>query len=180
MRLGHRRTLARAGSVATFADLRGGPETKGMRYVRQLAGVVILAGTLWLGLAQQAAASSANVAALQVALKALGLYPVAVDGVKGPFTEKGVRSFQQQHRLLVDGVPGPQTRQALGPRGRPRLGSRVMHRGQRGWDVAALQVIVEEAGGRAAVLDDASLRWHVAAAPRTFDELAALLSGGLA
>ena len=77
-----------------------------MRYVRHLAGVVILAGTLSLGLAQQADASSANVAALQVALKALGLYPVSVDGVKGPFTENGVRSFQQQHRLSVDGVPG--------------------------------------------------------------------------
>ena len=117
-----------------------------MRYVRHLAGVVILTGTLSLGLAQQAAASSANVAALQVALKALGLYPVAVDGVKGPFTEKGVRSFQQQRRLLVDGVPGPQTRHALGRRGRPPLGSRVMQRGQRGWDVAALQFLLQRRG----------------------------------
>jgi len=117
-----------------------------MRYVRHLAGVVILAATLSLGLAQPAAASSANVAALQVALKALGLYPVAVDGVKGPFTEKGVRSFQQRHRLLVDGVPGPQTRHALGRRGRPRLGSRVMHRGQRGWDVAGLQFLLQRRG----------------------------------
>jgi peptidoglycan hydrolase-like protein with peptidoglycan-binding domain len=117
-----------------------------MRYVRHLAGVVILVGTLSLGIAQQAAASSANVAALQVALKALGLYPVAVDGVKGPFTEKGVRSFQQHRSLLVDGVPGPQTRHALGRRGRPALGSRVMHRGQRGWDVAALQFLLQRRG----------------------------------
>jgi murein DD-endopeptidase MepM/ murein hydrolase activator NlpD len=117
-----------------------------MRYVRHLAAVVILVGTLSLGLAQQAAASSANVAALQVALKALGLYPVAVDGVKGPFTEKGVRSLQQQRRLLVDGVPGPQTRHALGRRGQPRLGSRVMHSGQRGWDVAALQFLLQHRG----------------------------------
>jgi murein DD-endopeptidase MepM/ murein hydrolase activator NlpD len=117
-----------------------------MRYVRHLAGVVILAGTLSLGLAQHAAASSANVAALQVALKALGLYPVAVDGVKGPFTEKGVRTFQQRRSLLVDGVAGPQTRHALGRRGRPRLGSRVMHQGQRGWDVAALQFLLQRRG----------------------------------
>jgi peptidoglycan hydrolase-like protein with peptidoglycan-binding domain len=103
-----------------------------MRYVRHFAGVVVLAGTLSLGIAQQATASSANVAALQVALKAMGLYPVAVDGVKGPFTARGVRAFQQRHRLLVDGVAGPQTRQALGRRGRPSLGSRVLHRGQRG------------------------------------------------
>jgi peptidoglycan hydrolase-like protein with peptidoglycan-binding domain len=117
-----------------------------MRYVRHLAGVVLLAGALSLGIAQQASASSANVAALQVALKALGLYPVAVDGVKGPFTAKGVRVFQQRNRLLVDGVAGPQTRHALGRRGRPRLGSRVMHRGQRGWDVAALQFLLQRRG----------------------------------
>ncbi|HMI69007.1 MAG TPA: inositol monophosphatase family protein [Solirubrobacteraceae bacterium] len=48
------------------------------------------------------------------------------------------------------------------------------------WDWLPGRLLVEEAGGRAAVLDDAPLRWHVAAAPRTFDELAALLSGGLA
>ncbi len=117
-----------------------------MRYVRQVAGVVILTGTLSLGLAQPSAASSANVAALQVALKAVGLYPVAVDGVKGPFTARGVRSFQQHRRLLVDGVAGPQTRHALGRRGRPALGSRVMHRGQRGWDVAALQFLLQRRG----------------------------------
>ena len=117
-----------------------------MRYVRHLAGVVVLAGTLSLGMAQQATASSANVAALQVALKAMGLYPVAVDGVKGPFTARGVRAFQQRHRLLVDGVAGPQTRSALGRRGRPTLGSRVMHRGQRGWDVAALQFLLARRG----------------------------------
>jgi myo-inositol-1(or 4)-monophosphatase len=44
------------------------------------------------------------------------------------------------------------------------------------WDWLPGRLLVEEAGGRAAVLDDAPLRWHVAAAPRTFDELVALLS----
>jgi hypothetical protein len=124
-----------------------------MRYVRHLAGVVILVGTLSLGVAQQAAASSANVAALQVALKALGLYPVSVDGVKGPFTERGVRSFQQRRRLAVDGVVGPQTRHALGRRGRPRVGSRVMQRGQRGWDVAALQFMLKRRGYSSGSID---------------------------
>src|SRR4051794_431084 len=56
-------------------QVRERPDTKGMRNARQLAGVVMLVGTLSLGIAQQAAASSANVAALQVALKAIGLYP---------------------------------------------------------------------------------------------------------
>jgi myo-inositol-1(or 4)-monophosphatase len=44
------------------------------------------------------------------------------------------------------------------------------------WDWLPGRLLVEEAGGRATVLDDAPLRWHVAAAPRTFDELAGLLS----
>ena len=117
-----------------------------MRYVRQIAGVVVLAVALSLVPAQLASASSANVAALQVALKALGLYPAAVDGVKGPFTQNGVRSFQRHRGLLADGVAGPQTRGALGRRGRPRLGSRVMHSGQRGWDVAALQFLLQRRG----------------------------------
>jgi hypothetical protein len=117
-----------------------------MPYVRQIAAAVVLAGVLFLVPAQQAAASSASVAALQVALKAMGLYPVAVDGVKGPFTARGVRSFQRRRSLLVDGIAGPQTRRALGRRGRPRLGSRVMHKGQRGWDVAALQFLLQRRG----------------------------------
>jgi peptidoglycan hydrolase-like protein with peptidoglycan-binding domain len=117
-----------------------------MRYVRHLAGVVILTAALTLGVAQQAAASNANVAALQVALKAMGLYPVAVDGVKGPFTARGVRSFQQRRSLAIDGVAGPQTRHALGRRGRPRVGSRVMREGNRGWDVAALQFMLQRRG----------------------------------
>jgi myo-inositol-1(or 4)-monophosphatase len=44
------------------------------------------------------------------------------------------------------------------------------------WDWLPGRLLVEEAGGRAAVLDDAPLRWHVAAAPRSFDELVGLLS----
>jgi myo-inositol-1(or 4)-monophosphatase len=46
------------------------------------------------------------------------------------------------------------------------------------WDWLPGRLLVEEAGGRAAIIDGASLRWHVAAAPRTFDEIVALLSGG--
>ena len=46
------------------------------------------------------------------------------------------------------------------------------------WDWLPGRLLVEEAGGRATVIDGAALRWHVAAAPRSFDELVALLSGG--
>jgi myo-inositol-1(or 4)-monophosphatase len=48
------------------------------------------------------------------------------------------------------------------------------------WDWLPGRLLVEEAGGRATVIDDAPVRWHVAAAPGTFDDLVALLSGGVA
>jgi peptidoglycan hydrolase-like protein with peptidoglycan-binding domain len=91
-------------------------------------------------------AGSAEIAALQVAMRAVGLYPHAVDGISGPWTQGAVRTFQSQHGLAVDGVAGPQTRRALGRRGKPKLGKRPMHIGQRGWDVAALQFLLHERG----------------------------------
>jgi hypothetical protein len=93
-----------------------------------------------------ASAGSADVAALQVAMSALGLYPHAVDGVTGPWTQDAVRTFQSQHGLAADGVAGAQTRAALGRRGKPDLGARPMHSGQSGWDVAELQFLLHERG----------------------------------
>ncbi len=90
--------------------------------------------------------SPASVAALQAALDSLGLYSGQVDGIKGPLTRRGVRAFQRRHGLRVDGIAGPKTRRALGWRGRPALGSRPMRRGHRGWDVAALQFLLQRAG----------------------------------
>jgi murein DD-endopeptidase MepM/ murein hydrolase activator NlpD len=89
--------------------------------------------------APAAIAASANVAALQVALRARGYYQGDVDGVEGPGTRDAVRRFQARRGLAADGVAGPATRRALGRRGRPRLGSRAIASGDRGWDVAALQ-----------------------------------------
>jgi hypothetical protein len=86
-----------------------------------------------------AAAGSAGIAALQVGLRAHGLYNGAIDGISGPKTMRGVRLLQRRARITVDGIAGPQTRRALGRFGRHTLGSRVLHRGLRGWDVAALQ-----------------------------------------
>jgi murein DD-endopeptidase MepM/ murein hydrolase activator NlpD len=91
-------------------------------------------------------AASGDVAALQVAMNALGLYPHPVDGIAGPWTTDAVRSFQAGHGLAVDGVAGPATRTALGRRGRPPLGSRTMSIGQRGWDIAALQFLLRSRG----------------------------------
>lgn len=91
-------------------------------------------------------ASPARVAALQSALQSLRLYRGYVDGIKGPLTRDGIRAFQRRRGLRVDGVFGPETRRALGWRGRPGLGSRVMRVGDRGWDVAALQFLLQRAG----------------------------------
>jgi murein DD-endopeptidase MepM/ murein hydrolase activator NlpD len=98
-------------------------------------------------------ASSANTAALQVALKALHLYHGGIDGIAGPGTKRAVRAFQRRHKLSVDGVAGPHTRRALGRRGRPPLGSRTMTVGDRGWDVAALQFLLRKRGFSPGTID---------------------------
>ena len=92
------------------------------------------------------AVAGPKVAAVQVALKRVGLYNATVDGVRGPLTKAAIASFQRQHGLAVDGVVGPQTRRAFGKRGRPAFGSRTMKRGDRGWDVAAMQYILARRG----------------------------------
>jgi murein DD-endopeptidase MepM/ murein hydrolase activator NlpD len=99
-----------------------------------------------LALPATASAGSADVAALQVAMSALGLYPHPVDGVTGPWTQEAVKTFQTQHGLAADGVAGPKTRAVLGRRGKPDLGARPMRQGERGWDVAELQFLLHERG----------------------------------
>src|SRR5262245_11975361 len=93
-----------------------------------------------------APAASSRVAALQVALRAHGVYAGDVDGVDGPHTRAGVRRFQRRAGLAVDGVVGPRTRRALGAQGRHPIGSRPLRRGHRGWDVAALQFSLQTRG----------------------------------
>ena len=114
--------------------------------VRRISGGAVLALVVALALPSQGAASSASVAALQAALKALNLYRGVVDGVRGPLTRSAVIQFQRRRGLLVDGIAGPKTRRALGWRGRPPLGRRVMRLGHRGWDVAALQFLLLRRG----------------------------------
>src|SRR3954454_19965929 len=105
------------------------------------------AATLLLVLVAAASArSNANVAALQVALRALHHYSGGVDGVRGPQTKRATRRFQRSRHLPADGIAGPRTRRALGRRGTPTLGSRVMASGARGWDVAALQFMLRRRG----------------------------------
>jgi peptidoglycan hydrolase-like protein with peptidoglycan-binding domain len=115
-----------------------------MRSIRAIGIVLLLA--LVLATPARAAAPPATVAALQAALKSLHLYRGYVDGIDGPLTHRGVIAFQRRRGLRADGILGPQTRRALGWRGRPSLGSRVMRIGNRGWDVAALQFLLQRAG----------------------------------
>jgi murein DD-endopeptidase MepM/ murein hydrolase activator NlpD len=86
------------------------------------------------------AAGDPEIAALQVGLKTRGLYGGSVDGVLGGSTVDAVKRLQRREGIAVDGVPGMQTRRALGRFGRSApLGRRLLLSGMRGWDVAALQ-----------------------------------------
>ena len=121
--------------------------------MRRLAAVVALTLLAALTSAPGAHAASADTAALQVALKALHVYKGSIDGVAGPGTRRAVKRFQRKHRLRADGIAGAQTKRRLGKRGRPRLGSRVMRRGHRGWDVASLQFLLRRRGCSVGAID---------------------------
>jgi hypothetical protein len=110
------------------------------------AGAAVVALVAALLLPASAEAGRANVAALQSALTRLHLYTGFVDGVRGPLTRSAVVRLQKRRGLLVDGIAGPQTRRALGRYGRPALGSRVMRLGNKGWDVAGLQYLLQRKG----------------------------------
>jgi murein DD-endopeptidase MepM/ murein hydrolase activator NlpD len=124
-------------------------------------------------------ASGADVAALQVALRAQGAYAGTVDGVAGPATLAGVRSVQARAGIAVDGVAGPATRRALGWHGRPSPGDRPVRAGLRGWDVAAVQFLLARAGFPSGPFDgEAGPRF--AAALLAFQRWAGLAADGVA
>ncbi|MEX1357077.1 MAG: peptidoglycan-binding domain-containing protein, partial [Gaiellaceae bacterium] len=89
----------------------------------------LLAVGLWAACVGTAQAADPQVAGLQVALRAHGLYQGAIDGLAGPQTRSAVLTFQRRKGLAADGRAGPRTRAALGPLGRPRLGRRLIVRG---------------------------------------------------
>src|SRR5213080_4681107 len=129
--------------------------------------------------AGSASARSADVAALQVALYARGLYAGDVDGLPGPTTEVALRAFQRHARLAADGIAGPRTRRALGRHGRHPYGSRTLRRGRVGWDVAALQFRLELHGFPSGEVDG-GFGWHVVAAVARFQRWAGLAVDGVA
>ena len=124
-------------------------------------------------------AVSSDTAALQVALKALRLYGGPIDGAAGPGTKRAVRRFQRRRHLPADGIAGPRTRRALGRRGRPRLGSRTLRTGRRGWDVAALQFLLRRRGADPGSIDG-GFGPGTAAAVRRFQRARGLSADGVA
>jgi hypothetical protein len=87
-----------------------------------------------------------QIAGLQVALRAYGLYLGPIDGISGPATVGGVKRFQRRAGLRVDGKAGAATRRAFGPLGRPLFGTRTLRRGAFGWDVSVLQFLLARRG----------------------------------
>ena len=83
-----------------------------------------------------------RVAALQVALRAEGVYSGDIDGWSGPRTRSAIRTLQRRAGIAVDGIPGPVTLSRLGRRGRPALGRRNLRAGTSGFDVAQLQFML--------------------------------------
>jgi murein DD-endopeptidase MepM/ murein hydrolase activator NlpD len=122
---------------------------------------------------------SASVAALQVGLRAKGLYSGTVDGFAGPGTRSAVRSLQRRAGISVDGVAGPQTLGALGRRGRPRLGARALHYGNSGFDVAQLQFLLAWHGFPSGSIDG-GFGSHTKAALIRFQRWAGLRRDGIA
>jgi peptidoglycan hydrolase-like protein with peptidoglycan-binding domain len=115
-----------------------------MHLVRRIGALALILTAL--AAPAHANASPAKVAALQSALQALHFYDGYVDGVEGPLTRRAILALQRRRGIAADGLFGPQTRRALGWRGRPGLGSRAMRSGDKGWDVAALQYLLQRAG----------------------------------
>src|SRR5262249_60731901 len=108
-------------------------ETSCMRRAAFL-GIVFVA----LFVAAPAFAASAGVAALQVGLRAHGLYGGPIDGVPGPLTKAGVIRLQVQKGIRPTGKVGAKTRRALGQLGSPLLGQRQLWPGLVGGGVSSL------------------------------------------
>ena len=114
-----------------------------------------------------------------MALRAQRLYAGLVDGVEGPGTAVALRRLQRRSGLAADAIAGPRTRRALGRRGRPALGSRVVGPGDRGWDVAALQFLLAWRGFPSGAIDG-GFGAHTGAALIRYQRWAGLSLGGRA
>jgi LysM repeat protein len=122
-----------------------------VRLVRRCLALICLTGTLAAAPAVQAAVNP-QIAGLQVALRAHGLYLAQIDGIAGPRTAAAVHAFQRRHGLPY-GVADARMRAALGPLGRPLFGTRTLRRGDFGWDVSVLQFLLTRRSMYSGALD---------------------------
>ena len=113
-------------------------------------------------------AKGEDVKRLQTLLKSHGSPSLAVDGDFGPATEAAVRHFQSEHKLVVDGVVGPQTWAALGDAPtdshEQRVEQAVSYFRKQGWSREQAIGIVANSTPRAAWIRTSSSR---AAGPAT-------------
>lgn len=115
--------------------------------------ILVAASAALFAVGTAAASSSASVAALQVALRAQGLYAGPLDGVAGPLTKTAVVRLQRKEAIRPTGRVGRRTRLALGRFGAPLLGQRELGIGAEGWDVSALEFRLVRYGLRRSSLD---------------------------
>jgi LysM repeat protein len=119
--------------------------------VRRCIALICLTGALAAAPAVHAAGNP-QIAGLQVALRAHGLYLAQIDGIAGPRTAAAVHAFQRKHGLPY-GVANARLRAALGPLGRPLFGTRTLKHGDFGWDVSVLQFLLTRRGVYSGALD---------------------------
>jgi LysM repeat protein/peptidoglycan hydrolase-like protein with peptidoglycan-binding domain len=142
--------------------------------------VIVVAAALGLALTGPAAAApSARIAALQVALRSHGLYQGAIDGLQGPMTRDALLAFQRKHRIRATGKAGMATRCQLGRLGTPLLGQRMLARGRVGWDVTSLEFRLRPFGLPARRVDG-RFDAVTAAALRRFQRSQGLRADGIA
>ncbi len=125
------------------------------------------------------ASASPQQAGVQVALRAAGLYAGRIDGEFGPLTRSAVEAAQQRAKLPVTGTIDTQTRDALGPLGRPLFGKRPIWPGNFGLDVSVLQFLLARAGYYDSALDG-YYGPHLEAALEAFQSHAGLVADGVA
>lgn len=93
-----------------------------------------------------------GVTLLQSALRARG-FTIAVDGHFGPQTDRTLRAFQHRHGLVVDGICGDETWNALDESPPKRPKRPTVRVGSQGEDVRYLQRVLRANGASSIVID---------------------------
>jgi peptidoglycan hydrolase-like protein with peptidoglycan-binding domain len=140
----------------------------------RIAAAAVVAAALVAVPPASAVVGSADVAALQVGLRARGLYSGPVDGLSGPLTSAALFRLAG-HADASLGEP----RAALGAYGRYPLGSRTLRPGLSGWDVAGFQFLLSWQGFPSGPLNGRYTA-RTAAAVRKFQTSAGLTADGVA